>query len=132
MLEMPDFADSKFLGHDCRMNRFALIRDALEESGWSAHPIDLASDCWWAKEIWKLRSLWSPRDLTIYVVFLIDPVFEGDWNRVPESEVWAVGITNQIPNDRFEVETNAISINRKFETKIEEISTMASSFRTPG
>lgn len=112
------------------MSRFAKIRDAFNETGWSIHPVELASDCWWAKEIWELRSLWSPRDLSIFVVFLIDPMFEDDWNRVPESAVWAIGITKQFPKERSEAETNATSITRKIETKIEEISSLASKFRT--
>lgn len=107
-----------------------MIRDALDKTGWSAQPVELASECWWAKEIWELRSLWSPRDLTIFVVFLIDPQFEGDRNRVPESAVWSVGITKKLPRERSEADANSVSIKRKFETKVEEISLLASSFRT--
>ena len=82
------------------MSRFQVLRDALGEKGWELSPVELASGCWWAKEIWMLESTWSPREKRIYLLLLVDPHWEDDHNNVPDRAVWSVGLSHEIPDSR--------------------------------
>ena len=43
---------------------------------------------WWADEMWRLESVWSPVGSRAYITFLVDPLFEG--NRKKGEAVWGV------------------------------------------
>ena len=86
------------------MSRFDPLRTLFESMGWEATPIELASDCWWAKEIWKLRSLWTPVDKEIFLSLLVDPSVMHDNEEPNEAMVWAVGLSETFPTDRIEAE----------------------------
>jgi len=101
----------------------------LETSGWSINQVNLASDCWWAKEIWELKSLWTPRDKTIYLSLLIDPMATFDKNKPPDSSVWAIGLASAIPKSHLDASAGSISIKRSFDAKIGGISALAAKMR---
>ncbi|MEM6650368.1 MAG: hypothetical protein AAF603_08980 [Pseudomonadota bacterium] len=82
------------------MSKFIPLLDKLEQNGWQISPVELASDCWWAKEIWSLQSLWSPVGNKIYLSLLVDPGWEGDFNNLPDNAVWAVGLAHTVPDIR--------------------------------
>ena len=64
------------------------IHDRLDEFGWAFASHD-DTDAWWADDIWRLRSIWSPQSCEVYLTFLIDP--QTDINhRKPGENVWAV------------------------------------------
>lgn len=44
---------------------------------------------WWADEIWRLESAWSPVGARAYVTFLVDPQ-SSTRNRKKGQDVWAV------------------------------------------
>jgi len=87
------------------MSRFDPLRTLLESMGWEATPIELASDCWWAKEIWKHE---EPN----------------------EAMVWAVGLSETFPTDRIEAQETCVAVNQKFQSKVSEISSIAAKMRT--
>ncbi len=65
------------------------ILETLEENGWKRSAVDRNCD-WWADEFWRLSSVWSPAGTRAWLVFLVDPMWEG--NRRPGEGVWAVAV----------------------------------------
>jgi hypothetical protein len=64
------------------------IRDRLDEFGWELAAHD-DIDAWWADDMWRLRSTWSPQGSEVYLTFLVDP--QADIHRrKPGENVWAV------------------------------------------
>ncbi len=57
---------------------------------------------WWADEMWRLETLWSPVGSVAYVTFLVDPMSEGD--RKQGEDVWAVMASPAKPTGRLQVE----------------------------
>jgi len=82
------------------MNRFDTLQNLLEADGWTIESLQLSSDCWWAKEIWKLSSRWSPEGASLYLSFLLDPDGDFDKNNPPDSAIWALNICNELPVTR--------------------------------
>jgi len=111
------------------MGKFLSLHSSLESNGWSITSIELRSDCWWATEIWELRSIWSPRDKLIYLTLLVDPMFEGDQNNVPDTAVWAVGVTEAVPNDRFSCDSQVVPVQKQFRAAALEIVKLAAATR---
>jgi hypothetical protein len=64
------------------------IRDRLGEFGWelAAHQ---ETDAWWADDVWRLRSVWSPQSCELYLTFTIDPMADIHTRKAGQS-VWAV------------------------------------------
>lgn len=114
------------------MGRLTQIEDAILKTGWSIKQVEVASEFWWAREIWEIKSLWSPQGRVLYMTFLIDPGFTGDWNNIPDSVVWSVGMTKRYPKDRLEAEQNVIYLTPNFERNVKEISALANRMRANG
>ncbi|MGR3511279.1 MAG: hypothetical protein ACU0GG_00840 [Paracoccaceae bacterium] len=111
------------------MSRFGPILDALGKEGWSFIPLELASDCWWAKGIWQLQSEWTPKNFMIHLSLLVDPMEEVDNNNVPDMAVWAVGINADVPNSRLDAEQVLVPIKRRMNKAIAEIVAEAARLR---
>ncbi len=111
------------------MSKFAPLKTALENQGWSIRSIELASDCWWALDIWALRSEWSPVGKTIYLIFLLDPLSTKDPNNLPETDVWAVGLAETIPNTRPVGEITAVPVQNNFQRQMPEIVELVGTMR---
>ncbi|MEL6951881.1 MAG: hypothetical protein AAFN09_02465 [Pseudomonadota bacterium] len=92
-------------------------------------PVELASDCWWAKDIWQLQSEWTPKDAMIYLFLLVDPMVEADHNNVPDTAVWAVGLSANVPHDRLEAEQILVPIKSRVNEAIAEIVAEAARLR---
>jgi hypothetical protein len=64
------------------------ILDRLDEFGW-----ELAEqgevDLWWADDMWRLRSIWSPQSCEVFLTFLIEPQADFQLRKTGQS-VWAV------------------------------------------
>lgn len=69
---------------------------ALAKSGWVLSAREDVTE-WWAREIWELRSSWSPTDDVAYLVFLIDP---QDDSKSPR--IYAVRASHLKPTDRLD------------------------------
>lgn len=129
MRDFADIADAAVLVQLIYMSRFSPILYALAKEGWSFIPLELASDCWWAKEIWQLQSEWTPKDATIHLSLLADPMEEVDRNNVPDTAIWAVGLSAKLPHDRLEAEQILVPIKRRMKEAIAEIVAEASKLR---
>jgi hypothetical protein len=67
------------------------IKRSLSSHGWSVVEVEQPfEDEWWAAEIWRIESEWSPQGVRAYLTFLVDP--EGERNAV-----WAVCASKQRP-----------------------------------
>jgi hypothetical protein len=73
----------------------------LSEHGWRIASQEEELD-WWADEMWRLQSLWSPVDAVAYVTFLVDPAVSED--RKKGEHVWAVMASSAKPLSRQLVE----------------------------
>jgi len=73
-----------------------LLLNELSASGWELveHEGDTG---WWLEESWKVRSLRQKWGEIIYILFLVDPQYEGS-NK--SQAVWAVMAAKEIPNER--------------------------------
>lgn len=100
------------------MSKFRPLQHVLEANGWSISSVELASDCWWAKDIWAIQSQWSPVGKTIYLIFLVDPTSTHDPNNLPEADVWAVGVSEVIPSDRPVGEIAEVPLQKKNSNKV--------------
>ena len=84
--------------------RYADLIRKLADRGWDVVRRDRDVE-WWADEIWTVRSVWAPRDFTVFVTWLIDPE--------SLSGTWGVGAALERPTGRTEASAAACaSINR--------------------
>ena len=81
------------------------ILAALPETGWGLADRQTPED-WWIDELWRLESVWSPRGRVAYLLFLVDPQWDGP-RRFGEG-VWAVACSKTLPNDRESAESGAV------------------------
>jgi len=73
-----------------------LLLKKLTYSGWQLVEEDDNTD-WWLESYWKLQSIKQNYGQEIFVLFLVDPQYDGH-NK--SSAVWAVGAYQQIPQER--------------------------------
>jgi hypothetical protein len=62
----------------------AELRAALAEAGWEVASVDEGAE-WRRRELWRLQSIWSPRDRQAFLTFLTDPMDDS-----PNPKIWAV------------------------------------------
>jgi len=110
------------------MSRFLPLEQALEKAGWSVNRLPLASDCWWAKEIWQLTSLWSPTGTRLHLSLLLDPQGGFDPNLPPDSAVWAAHLSQGVPVTR---PLEGILIRKTLAKGIKEVVVSAAEMRRP-
>ena len=74
------------------------IESQLAKRGWAVAEIEDEGLEWWADEIWRLESVWSPAGARAYVSFLVDPQ-----SSVPDRKkgqvIWAVKASAGKPVD---------------------------------
>ncbi len=73
-----------------------LLLNKLTYTGWEIVSRDDHTD-WWLEEYWKIRSIRQNWGYELLVLFLVDPVYEG--NKKSQA-VWAIGATKKMPPDR--------------------------------
>lgn len=76
----------------------AEIESRLAKHGWDIVEVEDQALEWWADEIWRLESAWSPAGARAYVTFLIDPQ-SSNRNRKKGQDVWAVKASPDRPVD---------------------------------
>lgn len=76
----------------------AEIQSQLGKRGWNIVGVEDQSLEWWADEIWRLESAWSPVGARAYVTFLVDPQSSAR-NRKKGQDVWAVKVSPVRPGD---------------------------------
>jgi hypothetical protein len=73
----------------------------LSEHGWRIATQEEELE-WWADEMWRLESLWTPVGAVAYVTFMVDPAVCDD--RKKGESVWAVMASSAKPLSRQTVE----------------------------
>ena len=81
------------------------VAAALLETGWRLAERQLPAEHWWLDELWTLESVWSPQGRRAYLIFLVDPQWDGP-RRFGEG-VWAVACCKTLPSDWMNVEVGA-------------------------
>ena len=100
---------------------FEPLCDTLRANGWSISISELPCDCWWAKDIWRLESTWSPTDSHVFMTFLLDPISDHDRNNPPDTNIWAVGISSLMPTERLFNFYDTIPVRTSFSRAIPNI-----------
>ncbi len=111
------------------MERFAYLSDALTTEGWTIEQAELESYCWWAKEIWRLKSTWSPFGKTIYLSLIMDPSGDFDIHNPPDSSVWDIGLSHDIPEHNRDPKMHTFQILRRIKDKIPQVVATANAMR---
>ena len=76
------------------------ILAALPETGWRLAERRVPND-WRVDELWTLESVWSPLGQIAYLVFLVNPQWDGP-RRFGEA-VWAVAVARKRPAHRTDL-----------------------------
>ena len=76
--------------------RILKLFEAFKVNGWvNIGIIDISTD-WWFYEIIEFKSIWRPINISLYLTFLTDPEV------MKEKKIWSIGISKEIPNNRFD------------------------------
>jgi len=79
------------------------LLDALTEAGWELAATEQLHE-WWADDVWRMRSVWSPRGQQFYLTFLVDPQLDLHRQRKTGEGVWAVSASVDLPTSRVQAE----------------------------
>lgn len=82
---------------------------------------------WWADEMWRLESAWSPVGTPAYVTFLVDPMFEG--SRKKGEAVWAVMASPDRPISRLQDSELTMSLGQDWKKRLPDFFQQLSSLR---
>jgi len=73
-----------------------LLRGRLDHDGWEIATIDDDTD-WWIDQHWEIRSTRQAYGLTLFLNFMVDPMYEG---RDKSSAVWEITASTHRPTER--------------------------------
>ena len=76
----------------------AEILNQLPRHGWQVAPVEDHELEWWADEMLRLESMWSPVGSHAYVTFLVDPQIPHSRTRKKGESVWAVMASAEKPS----------------------------------
>lgn len=96
-----------------------LLLKKLAGSGWGLVSQDDDTD-WWLEESWKIKSIQQNWGEEIYILFLVDPQYEG---AIKSQAVWAVMAVNEVPTERPLGDEGIIQMDLmkgKFDQKLQE------------
>jgi hypothetical protein len=79
-------------------NQRAEILIQLPRHGWQVVPVEDHALEWWADEMLRLESIWSPVGSHAYVTFLVDPQSPHHRTRKKGESVWAVMASAEKPS----------------------------------
>lgn len=105
-----------------------LLLQKLSNSGWDLAERNDNTD-WWLEEYWQLRSVKQNWGTRIYILFLVDPIFEG----INKSQgIWAVMATKNLPK-QIPLGDKGIClmdlVKGKFDIRLEEFTTIINQYR---
>ncbi len=93
----------------------------LPEHGWRVAGVEENLE-WWANEMWRLESVWSPVGSRAYVTFLVAPdapILPYDKTCRKIETVWAVMASPTKPTDRLSVENQfTLSLGQGWEKEL--------------
>jgi hypothetical protein len=102
------------------------LLDALTEAGWELVASEQLHE-WWADDVWRVRSVWSPQSREFYITFLVDPQLDLHRSRKSGEGVWAVGVTPALPVSR-QIEP-VFSLRHGWQERLSEIVAYIARFR---
>ena len=105
------------------------LLDALTEAGWElAATEDLHQ--WWADDVWRMRSIWSPQSCEFYLTFLVDPQLDLHRKRKRGEGVWAASASAKLPTSRLQVEAELMfSLGHGWAERLKDFVAHVSKFR---
>lgn len=77
------------------MQKFEALKNRVVQDGWHVENIEIPSDHWWAYEIWKITSVWSPVGKTAFLVLAFDPM--PDDEKPNEENVTSIILSSELP-----------------------------------
>ncbi len=83
---------------------------------------------WWADEMWRIESSWSPVGTVAYLTFLVDPQADVE-SRQKGENVWAVMVSRSRPNERLHKESLTFSFGSGWEKRLIKITNYLSQLR---
>lgn len=87
---------------DARIEKLVSV---FETNGWKiSGSADVTRD-WWFEDIIRLTSLWHRVGTNIYLTLLIDPMCKR------QEEVWAIGVSSEIPHEQEYEFLEMLSLN---------------------
>lgn len=97
------------------------LLNQLPEHGWRVAGVEENLE-WWAHEMWRLESVWSPVGSRAYVTFLVAPdapILPYDKTCRKIETVWAVMASPKKPSDRLSVENQfTLSLGQGWEKEL--------------
>jgi hypothetical protein len=91
----------------------------LRNAGWRIAEV-LGDLEWWADEMWKIESTWTPVGQAGFITFLVDP--QADIYTPPTSKnVWAAMVSKERPGDRLDRNSFTFSLGSGWEKRLSEI-----------
>lgn len=96
-----------------------LLLKKLADSGWELVAQDDDTD-WWLEQSWKIKSIQQNWGEEIYILFLVDPQYEGTKK---SQAVWAVMAVNEVPTERPLGDEGVIQmdlVKGKFDQKLQD------------
>ena len=96
----------------------------LGQHGWRRAEDAPEPPDWWADEVWVLESTWPPTECRVYLVFVVDPQWEGPRER--GQGVWAVSASLDCPDSRFDVR---LTLDRGWRGRLPELFAYLSALR---
>jgi hypothetical protein len=101
----------------------------LSAAGWELAGTEDV-DQWWADDVWRVRSVWSPQTAQFFFTFLIDPQLDLHRKRVPGEGVWAVRASGSLPLCWQDVGgENILSLGHGWSERLPNFVASLSSFR---
>ena len=83
------------------------LLDGLTKAGWELAAVEQLNE-WWADDVWRMRSVWSPAGQQFYLTFLVDPQLDLHRRRKKGEGVWAVSSCGELPLTRAQAEGHAL------------------------
>ena len=105
-----------------------LLLNKLYDAGWELATQDTDTD-WWLEEIWSIKSVRQNWGYELFILFLVDPLYEGN-NK--SQAVWAVTATTELPPDRITAENGVALmdlVKGKFDQKLSKFAELVNQHR---
>jgi hypothetical protein len=112
--------------------------ESLPGYGWEVitvedHPRGSTDSDWFIDELWEVESVWTPKGLKVWIIFLVDPQTPNLTERKKGQGVWAVKASLRKPPDsRMGDAEIYLSLNPGWERRLPEFFSRLSDLRMQG
>lgn len=119
-----------FRSHVCWMTPQQIeLLDHLSQAGWELADTESLGQ-WWADEVWRMRSIWSPQTAQFFLTFIVDPQLDLHRTRKMGEGVWAVLASRSLPT-RWQSSEGEItfSLGHGWAERLKDFASSLSAFR---